>query len=380
MIPFNKPCLTGREAFYIEDVMQMGKLSGNGKYTQQCQKLLQEKYGFGKCFLTTSCTDALEMAAILADIQPGDEVIIPAYTFVSTANAFVLRGAKIVFADSRSDRPGMDETKIEKLITRKTKVIVPVHYGGVCCDMDKIMEIAAQYGLLVVEDAAQAIDAFYTGKDGLRKAAGSIGHLAAFSFHETKNITCGEGGMLVVNDQNLEKRAEIILENGTDRAAYTRGEIPAYSWRDIGSSFFPSEITAAFLFAQLENTANIQQRRIRHWEQYNEGLKTWASENGIQLPFTPAFAGNNAHMFYLVCKDAEQRAAILQKLKDEGITAATHYHNLAKSSFYRESDLSRELPFTDLYAGCLLRLPLFYDLEKEQIDHIIRTITGSLYV
>jgi len=256
MIPFNKPYLTGKELEYIGDAVSRGKISGNGHYTKKCHEFFQERYGFKKCLLTTSCTDALEMAAILCDIQQGDEVIVPSYTFVSSANAFVLRGAKIVFADSRNDTPGIDESKIEALITPRTKVIVPVHYAGFACDMDIIMDIANRYSLLVVEDAAHGIDSFYKGRP-----LGSIGHLGCFSFHETKNIQCGEGGMLIINDEKFVKRAEIIWEKGTNRSAFWRGEIDKYGWVDIGSSFLPSEICAAFLFAQLENMDDIQLKR-----------------------------------------------------------------------------------------------------------------------
>ena len=275
-IPFNKPFFTGKETVYIQDAVSSGKISGNGYYTQLCHDFFEKKYGFQKVLLTSSCTDALEMAAILIDIQPGDEVIVPSYTFVSTANAFVLRGAKIIFADSREDHPGLDEDKIEELITPKTKAIVHVHYAGVACDMDKIMAIAGKYNLFVVEDAAQAIDSYYTGKDGVRRPLGSIGHLAAFSFHETKNIISGEGGMLVVNDDQFSKRAEIIWEKGTNRSAFFKGEVDKYGWVDIGSSFLPSDITAAFLWAQLEYLDEIQDKRKVIWNTYYEGLKTWA--------------------------------------------------------------------------------------------------------
>jgi dTDP-4-amino-4,6-dideoxygalactose transaminase len=273
-IPFNKPYLTGKEAHYIYDAVYTRKLCGNGKYTQKCQKWFEEAYGFGKCLLTTSCTDALEMAAILIDMQPGDEVIVPSYTFVSTANAFVLRGAKLVFADSRKDHPGIDESAIESLITPKTKAIVPVHYAGVACDMDVIMDIANRHNLFVVEDAAQAIDSYYTGKDGIKRALGSIGHLAAFSFHETKNIISGEGGMLAINDRQFANRAEIIWEKGTNRSSFFRGEIDKYGWVDIGSSFLPSELIAAFLWAQLENIQDIQKRRSTIWNNYDYELKS----------------------------------------------------------------------------------------------------------
>ncbi|HRI62444.1 MAG TPA: dTDP-4-amino-4,6-dideoxygalactose transaminase, partial [Saprospiraceae bacterium] len=271
MIAFNKPYLTGKEAHYLYQAVCSGHLSGNGAFTKKCQHFFEERYGFGKCLLTTSCTDALEMAAILCEVKAGDEVIMPAYTFVSTANAFVLRGAKIVFADSRQDRPGIDEDAIEALINERTKVIVPVHYAGVACDMDKIMALAQKYGLWVVEDAAQAIDSFYTDKNGIKKALGSIGHLAAFSFHETKNITSGEGGMLVVNDERLQARAEIIWEKGTNRSAFFRGVVRKYEWVDTGSSIITSEIIAAYLYAQVETLDSIQARRKEIREKYNSG-------------------------------------------------------------------------------------------------------------
>ena len=367
MIPFNKPYFTGKETLYIEDAVSRGKISGNGYYTQLCQSFFEKKYGFGKCLLTTSCTDALEMAAILIDVKEGDEIIIPSYTFVSTANAFVLRGAKIVFADSRKDHPGIDEDKLESLITSKTKAIIPVHYAGVACDMDKIMDIAQQYNLYVIEDAAQAIDSFYTGKDGIKKPLGSIGHLAAFSFHETKNIISGEGGMLAINDKSFAERAEIIWEKGTNRAAFFRGEVDKYSWVDIGSSFLPSEIIAAFLWAQLENLENIQKVRIAHWEKYYNGLQKWAFRNEIKLPLIPSNGTNNGHMFYLVCKNLEQRTAVIEKLKQKEILSVFHYVSLHNCSFNKNNPASQELTETDVYSDCLLRLPMYYELDVDQI-------------
>lgn len=356
------------------DAVYTGKLSGNGKYTQKCQQFLKEKYGFGKCLLTTSCTDALEMAALLIKIQPGDEVIMPSYTFVSTANAFVLRGAKIVFADSRKDHPGLDEDSIESLITGKTKAIIPVHYAGVACDMDKIMEVANRHSVFVIEDAAQAIDSYYTGKDGVKRALGSIGHLAAFSFHETKNIISGEGGMLAINDMQFEQRAEIIWEKGTNRAAFFRGEVDKYGWVDMGSSFLPSEIIAAFLWAQLENLNEIQTRRTSHWNTYYKSLKEWASHNEIQLPYVPEFSSTNAHMFYLVCKDVSQRTLLINKLKEKGILAVFHYLSLHKSPFYHEKHSGRRLPNSDHFSDCLVRLPLFYDLKEKELQKIIQIL------
>jgi len=263
MIPFNKPYLTGKEAHYLYHAVYSGKISGNGMFTQKCHNFFVQRYGFKKCLLTTSCTDALEMAAILIDIKQGDEVIMPSYTFVSTANAFVLRGATIVFADSGASNPNIDAEKLESLITPKTKAIVPVHYAGIACDMDKIMALAEKYNLFVIEDAAQAIDSYYNGRP-----LGSIGHLAAFSFHETKNIISGEGGMLVINDERFFRRAEIIWEKGTNRAEFFRGEVNKYGWVDIGSSFLPSEIIAAFLYAQLENLDDIQLKRKSIWNKY----------------------------------------------------------------------------------------------------------------
>src|SRR5664280_2868130 len=313
-IPFNKPYLTGKELDYIKDAVSRGKISGNGYYTRKCQEFFQERYGFKKCLLTTSCTDALEMAAILCNLQPGDEVIIPSYTFVSTANAFVLRGAKIVFADSRKDHPGIDESKIESLITSRTKVIVPVHYAGVACDMDIIMDIAKRHNLLVVEDAAQSIDSFYKGK-----ALGGIGHIGCFSFHETKNIQCGEGGMLVINDNRFLKRAEIIWEKGTNRAEFFRGEVNKYGWVDIGSSFLPSEISAAFLWAQIENLDELQNKRKQIWYLYYGQLKPLEDNGCFQLSIIPSYATNNAHMFYLVCISLEDRSNLITYLKNCGV-------------------------------------------------------------
>lgn len=375
-IGFNKPYLTGKEAHYIYQAVYSGKLSGDGQFTHLCQQYFQERFGLGKCLLTSSCTSALEMAALLCDIQPGDEVIMPSYTFVSTANAFVLRGAKIIFADSRKDHPGIDEDSLEALITPRTKAIVPVHYAGVACDMDKIMALAHQYRLFVVEDAAQAIDSYYTGTDGVKRALGSIGHFAAFSFHETKNIICGEGGMLVVNDKRYAKRAEIIWEKGTNRSAFFRGEIDKYSWVDIGSSFLPSEVTAAFLWAQLENLDDIQYRRCAIWDRYKKNLLTWAAQHHVQLPFVPSYATNNAHMFYLVLPDANSRSNLIHTLREAQIHAVFHYLSLHESAFYRDKHDGRGLPASDRYTECLVRLPFFYELTESEQMEIIKRIKG----
>lgn len=372
MIPFNKPYLTGKEMHYIYQAVYSGKISGNGMFTQKCQKFFEERFGFKKALLTTSCTDALEMCAMLANIEPGDEIIIPSYTFVSTALAFVRQGAKIVFADSYASHPGIDETKIEELITSKTKAIVPVHYAGVACDMDKIMALANKYNLLVIEDAAQAIESFYKGRP-----LGSIGHLAAFSFHETKNINAGEGGLLAINDEQFINRAEIIWEKGTNRSEFFRGEVNKYGWVDIGSSFLPSEIIAAYLWAQLENLDDIQKQRIKIWNKYNKGLKIWASESGIKLPLIPDYATNNGHMYYLVCKSLEQRDELIGKLKKNDILAVFHYLSLHNSEYYHEKHDGRILKNSDRYSNCLLRLPMYYELEEKQIDVIINLLIND---
>jgi dTDP-4-amino-4,6-dideoxygalactose transaminase len=372
MISFNKPYLTGNETSYIEDAVKSGKISGNGKYTKLCQSFFEDRYQIKKALLTTSCTDALEMAAILIDLKEGDEVIMPSYTFVSTANAFVLRGAKIIFADSLPNHPNMDTSKLEALITQKTKAIVPVHYAGIACDMDKIMQLATKYNLYVIEDAAQAIDNYYISKKGEKKALGSIGHLAAFSFHETKNIISGEGGLLAINDEQFINRAEIIWEKGTNRSAFFRGEVDKYGWVDVGSSFLPSEIIAAFLWAQLENLDNIQARRKEIWNTYYNTLQSWASKNEIALPWLPEYATNNAHMFYLVCKDLNQRTALIEQLKTHNIMAVFHYISLHTSPFYNGKHDGRELANTDRFSDCLVRLPLFYELdEKKVVENLI---------
>lgn len=373
-IGFNKPYLTGKETEYITDAVASGKISGNGKYTQWCQQFFEQKYAFGKCLLTTSCTDALEMASILINIQPGDEVIMPSYTFVSTANAFVLRGAKIIFADSNTENPNVDASKLESLITPKTKAIVPVHYAGIACDMDMIMDLANKYNLYVIEDAAQAIDSFYIGRDGVRKALGSIGHLAAFSFHETKNIISGEGGMLVINDKQFASRAEIIWEKGTNRAAFFRGEIDKYGWVDIGSSFLPSEVIAAFLWAQIEQLNKIQEKRKIIWNQYYEGLKKATVKGRFKLPQIPNYATNNAHMFYLVFESLEKRNECISRLKSKGINAVFHYLSLHKSPYYADKHEGEDLFSSNYFSDTLLRLPFYYELTQEAIELVIKII------
>ena len=364
-IPFNKPYLTGKETEYIKEAADSLQLSGNGKYTKLCHRFFEEKYEIQKCLLTTSCTDALEMAAILSNIQPGDEVIMPSFTFVSTANAFVLRGANIVFCDSRADHPGMDEDLLEDLITDKTKVIVPVHYAGVACDMDKIMDIAAANDIYVVEDAAQAVDSFYTGRDGRKRPLGSIGHLAAFSFHETKNIISGEGGMLAINHPEFVERAEIIWEKGTNRSAFFRGEVDKYGWMDIGSSFLPSEIIAAFLWAQLEELRDIQNRRVQIWNSYHHSLRE-SPDGQYKTPIIPSYATNNGHMYYLVFSSLNERSAFIEHLRSQKIHAVFHYQSLHKSPFYSDRN-NQVLEHADRYSNCLLRLPFYYSLDNQVI-------------
>lgn len=368
-IPFNKPHLTGKEAHYMYQAVYNGKLSGNGEFTKRCQHFFEEKYGFKKCLLTTSCTDALEMAAILCDIKPGDEVIVPSYTFVSSALAFVRAGANIVFADSMESNPNIDAEKIESLITPRTKVIVPVHYAGVACDMDRIMEIAGKHNLLVVEDAAQAIDSYYKGRP-----LGTIGHFSCFSFHETKNIISGEGGMLCINDARFIRRAEIIWEKGTNRAEFFRGEVNKYGWCDIGSSFLPSEVIAAFLWAQIESMDEIQAKRKLLWNKYYELLEPLAEGGRFRLPEIPDYATNNAHMFYLVFNSLEERTALIKKLRENDILAVFHYLSLHSSEFYKDKHDGRSLPECDHYADCLVRLPMYYDLTEGDVNKICEII------
>lgn len=368
-IPFNKPYMTGKETEYIADAVGRGHISGDGFFTKQCHAFFEKKYGFLKTLLTTSCTDALEMAALLLDFKPQDEVIMPSYTFVSTANAFVLRGAKIVFADSLPDHPNIDPDKIEALITPKTKAIVVVHYAGNACDMDKINALARKYNLAVVEDAAQAIDSFYKGKP-----LGSCGDLSAFSFHETKNIISGEGGMLVINDSRFAKRAEIIREKGTNRSAFFRGEVDKYGWVELGSSFLPSDIIAAFLYAQLENLDTIQARRKQIWQTYFDELQPLAQKGLFTIPPIHDFATNNGHLFSLVCNNATDRENLINHLRSKNIHAVFHYLSLHKSPFYSSLHDGRELPYSDHFSDCLVRLPLYYELSTEQQNFIISEI------
>ena len=398
MIDFNRPHLTGKETEYMIEAVNRGKLSGNGEYTKRCQAFFEQRYGYKKCLLTTSGTDALEMCAMLCDLKPGDEVIVPSYTFVSTALAFLREGAKVVFADSGKDNPNIDPALIESLITPRTKVIAPVHYAGIACDMDAIMALAEKYNLLVVEDNAQGLDSYYTSNTTHQiLPLGSIGHLAAISFHETKNITAGgEGGLLIINDERFIRRAEILWEKGTNRAEFFRGEVNKYGWVDMGSSFLPAEINAAFLWAQLENLDDIQNKRKQLWNRYWELLsEIWETSYikhhtyPFELPQIPDYATNNAHMFYLIFPDLEKRTKFIAYLKEHDIQAVFHYLALHKSVYYRHLLESEEIPLAhygeregdrgflpqcDRYADCLVRLPMFYDLTIEQVEEICDVI------
>ncbi|MEO1654353.1 MAG: dTDP-4-amino-4,6-dideoxygalactose transaminase, partial [Bacteroidota bacterium] len=356
-----------KEAHYIYQAVYSGKISGNGAYTQKCQHFFQQKYGFSKALLTSSCTDALEMCGLLIDIKEGDEVILPSYTFVSTANAFMLRGAKLVFADCLASHPNLDTKQLVDLINPNTKAIVVVHYGGVACDMEPVLALAQQHQLYVIEDAAQAIDAYYQDQP-----LGSLGDLGTFSFHESKNIIAGEGGLLSINKPEFTQRAEIIWEKGTNRAAFWRGEVSKYEWLDIGSSYLPSEITAAFLYAQLENLDQIQQKRIQDWDLYYSLLSPLAPK--IQLPIIPDYAQNNGHLFYIICTHREERKALIEFLKKNGILAVFHYLCLHQSPFFKDKHDGRSLPQAERFADCLLRLPMYYELKAEEIHLICQKI------
>lgn len=373
MMPFNKPYLHGRELVYIAESVASGKISGDGVFTRKCHNYLESRYNFGKVLLTTSCTDALEMAAILLNIQPGDEVIAPSYTFVSTVNAFVLRGAKIVFADSYPEHPNIDPKQIEALITPRTRAIVVVHYAGVACDMDAIMSLAERYKIPVVEDAAQAIDSFYKSRP-----LGSIGCLSTFSFHETKNIISGEGGLLVINDKQYIQRAEIIREKGTNRSSFFRGEVDKYGWVDIGSSFLPSDIIAAYLYAQLEQLDAIQRRRLEIWHRYLQALTPVVGVYGIKLPSIPDYATNNAHMFYLDCASLQQRSQLIQYLELAGIKAVFHYQSLHRSPYFQGLHDGRSLPNADHFTDSIVRLPMYFDLSNDEVDFVCAQIISCL--
>jgi dTDP-4-amino-4,6-dideoxygalactose transaminase len=366
-IPFNQPYFIGHEIDYIRDAVFSKKISGNGKYTQLCHAFFESRYKFKKCLLTSSCTDALEMAALLIRLQPGDEVIVPSFTFVSSANAFILAGAKIVFADSSLEEPNIDVIELEALITPRTKAIVVVHYAGVACDMGRVMKLAEVHNLVVIEDAAQAIDSYYNDAP-----LGSIGHMATFSFHETKNVIAGEGGMLVINDDQFIKRAEIIWEKGTNRTAFFKGEVDKYGWVDIGSSFLPSEIIAAFLYAQLEKIDEIQVKRKKIWKRYFNELISLHKQ--VQLPHLPGYATENGHLFYMVCKNEAERHSLIEYLKKTEIHAVFHYQSLHRSEFFQRQHDGRDLPNCDRFSDGLLRLPFYFELTEEDQTRVIEAV------
>ncbi|MGV1060032.1 dTDP-4-amino-4,6-dideoxygalactose transaminase [Clostridium perfringens] len=371
MINFNIPPYVGKEADYILEVIKENrKLCGDGPFTKRCNEWFEKNFHINKTLLTTSCTHALEMAAILSDIKPGDEVIAPSFTFVSTVNAFVLRGAKIVFVDIRPDTMNINEELIENAITEKTKVIVPVHYAGVACKMDKIIEIAKKYNLIVVEDAAQAVNAKY--KD---RYLGTIGDFGCFSFHETKNYSMGEGGALLIKNKNFIERAEIIREKGTDRSKFFRGQIDKYSWVDMGSSFLPSELNAAYLYAQLEVADEINNDRLNSWNLYLNGLNELEKKGLIELPFIPKDCKHNAHMFYIKVRDLEERSSLIKYLKEKNILSVFHYIPLHSSKAGKNfGRFNGEDIYTTKESERLLRLPLYYGIEKEKIYYIIESI------
>lgn len=371
-IPFNKPYLTGEEQKYIGQALSSGKLSGNGDFTRKCQALLEKKYGLRKTLLTTSCTDALELASLLIDLKPGDEVIVPSYTFVSSANAFALRGAKLVFADSKKEHPNINPDTLESLITPRTRALVPVHYGGQACDMVKIMALADKYQLWVVEDAAQAIDSHFRAQDvpADGKFLGGIGHLGAFSFHDTKNIIAGEGGALAINHEPFVKRAEILWEKGTNRSAFFRGEVDKYGWVDVGSSFLPSELIAAFLLSQLENVTKIQQMRMAAWNAYRTALAPLEKKGVLVMPELP----HNAHLFYLVCRSLDERTALIAHLKAQGIASVFHYLSLHKSPYFAGKHDGRDLANADRFTDCLLRLPMYAELGNAGAERVAGAI------
>lgn len=369
-IPFNRPFLVGKELYYIAQSVLSGHTAGDGLFTKKCQTLLENKFGIEKVLLTPSCTAALEMAAILCGIKPGDEVILPSFTFVSSANAFYSRGAKPIFVDMRSDTLNMDETKIEEVITKRTKAIIPVHYAGVACEMDAIMEIAKRYNIYVVEDAAQAMNAKYQGK-----YLGTIGDLGTYSYHETKNVICGEGGALSVNNKKFVKRAEIIREKGTNRSQFFRGQVDKYTWVDIGSSYLLSDLLAAFLYAQLENMNKIQERRKQLYQIYMNGLIPLVNEGKLQLPFLSRGCETNYHIFYIIVNDHKTRIALMDYLMSKGILAVFHFIPLHLSPLGRNLGYRQgQLPLTESISDRLLRLPLYYELKKEEQEEVINAI------
>lgn len=370
-IPLNKPFLTGRETEYIREAVLSGKIAGDGLFTQRCQAWFRERFGFTHSLLTTSCTDALELAALVLDIREGDEVIVPAYTFVSTANAFVLRGAKLVFTDSLAEHPNIDPAQVEALITPRTRALVVVHYAGMSCDMDALLAIARRHNIALVEDAAQAIGTQHSSG----KLLGSMGDLATFSFHETKNVIAGEGGMLVVNRPELMRSAEIIREKGTNRSAFFRGETARYEWIAPGSSFLPSDIIAAFLFAQLEQFDAITAMRVSRWQRYADLLQPLAASGAVLLPVVPACSSLNGNIFYLLCRSREERDALIMHLRETGIYAAFHYLCLHNSPYFRALHDGRTLPNAERFEHTLIRLPMYHELQDTEQDLVCAAIT-----
>ncbi len=369
-ISFNKPYFPAFSFLAVTRAANAGTISGNGTYSKKCHRFFEERYGFRKALLTTSCTDALEMAGLLAGIQPGDEVILPSFTFVSTANAFLLRGAKLVFADTLSDIPNIDPAQVELLITSRTKAIVVVHYCGIACEMDRIMELARKNNLIVIEDAAHALDSYYKGNP-----LGSIGHFGTFSFHETKNIFCGEGGLLTINDEKYVSRAEIIWEKGTNRAAFYRGEIDKYNWADLGSSFLLSDALASFLYLQLQILEKIQRKRIAHWNRYDQLLKPLEYKGLLKLPVIPSYATVNGNMYYFLMPSKEERDKILGYLRSQEIQAVFHYLPLHSSPYFKDKHDGRDMPNTIRFADCIVRLPFFYSLKEKQIRYITEKVS-----
>lgn len=364
MIPFNKPYMTGKELWHIAQAHAKGHLAGDGGFTKQCHRWMEQAIGCQKALLTHSCTAALEMAALLADLQPGDEVIMPSFTFVSTANAFVLRGAVPVFVDIRPDTLNLDEKLIEAAITPKTRAIVPVHYAGVSCEMDPILDIARRHNLMVIEDAAQGLGSSYR-----RRPLGSMGELAALSFHETKNIISGEGGALLVNAPRLAERAEIIREKGTNRSQFFRGQVDKYTWVDVGSSYLPGEIVAAFLAAQLEEVDAINRRRLMMWDIYHQALASYEAEGRLRRPVVPKHCQHNAHMYYILLPSLERRTAVIASLKEQGVQSVFHYIPLHSApAGKRYARVHGELSVTDDTSDRLLRLPLWVGMEDQQRD------------
>jgi len=372
MIPFNKPYLHGRELVYIAEAVASGKIAGDGTFSHRCHEFFENRYGIKKALLTTSCTDALEMCALLLDLKEGDEVILPSFTFVSTANAFAMHGARLVFADCCADNPNISAGDIARLITPRTRAIVVVHYAGVACDMRRILALAGKFGITVIEDAAHSVEAFFDAQH-----LGTLGALSAFSFHETKNIISGEGGMLAINDERYIRRAEIIREKGTNRSAFFRGEVDKYNWVDVGSSYLPSDIIAAYLYAQLEVVDVIQAKRIAIWNKYNSAFSALV-DKGIGLPDISSWASNNAHMYYLLMPDLAVRSAFIAELKINGILAVFHYQPLHLSPFFKGAESAAPLPHCVRFSETLVRLPLFYELSDQQVDYIIECVLRVL--